>query len=609
VHCKLPDSSAVNPARVTVKGITDRTNAWRYGMFRAKVNRYRRMFPKATVELEGRFVKRGDLVPVAHPLITLGRSADIAGFDAGTRRLTLTEPTKLNEGETYYLVLKRRDGSAWGPVLVTGGASGYELVADEADLAAAIAAGGDWADFIVTIEGDMEPTVAVWGKAGEYAQDCLLIGARAAGGERMVLELQADDPRVHDESGDGEPPEEDEIDTLPPAATAPDVTGLKVSVGGTRFTPELVTSIDRSPGAEGYILQITYDHLTWRTLQVGDATAWSGPVEATTVWLRWTAIGVLRGAPAEWFMDLTATEAVPAAVTVTGVQVFFKSAWINLGYPDEDGIEGVIAKLSVDDGFDPEVAGDIAYDGTPISRIPIDISAAGTIHVRVAAYNRFGKVNLTWAPQVAITAAKVEGANLSAALTAEIEKIAVNETAIANEQTVRAAADAALASEIGMLSAVVDGNAAAIVTEATARADGDSANATAITTVQTTVDGHTASISTISESVDGIGARHVVKTTVEGHVAGTELANGGPGLSAMIFLVDKFLIANASDPDAQPFEFKDGVLTVTEAVFQKAAVEYLAAHWAEIGTLVTGRIQSADGFMFIDFNDKVFEIA
>lgn len=608
VRATLPGSASEKPATVTFFGCTDRTRAWQYGMYLAAQNKYRRIFPRGTVELEGRFVKRGDLVPVSHPLLEWGASADVVDFDEATRTLTVSTPVTLKEGADSYLALKKPDGSAWGPVLVTAGATAYQLIADVTDLTAAIIAYGDWADFIVTLDGAMEPSVAVWGAAGSFVQDCLLVGARSAGQDYMTLDLVADDDRVYTADG-GEPPTESEVTVLPVTPTGPEIYGLHVEVSGTRFAPILTTSIFRSPGADGYILELSYDHLSWRTLQAGDQISWTGEVDATTVWLRWTAIGVVRGTPQEWTQNLTATDAVPAALTGVSVQAFFTNAWINVTYPDEDGIEGVIAKVDVTTGFDPEVAGTVAYDGDPLRRITIDISAAPTVYARVAAYNRFGKVNLNWSSELEITAATVGTGSLSPELLAQIAQIAVNATDITNEATIRSDADSALASSIDTVSAVADGAAAAIVTEATARADGDSANATSITTLQATVDDNTASIETTNTVVAGHGARSAVKLDVNGHVVGTELVNGGVGESSFTILVDKFIIANATDPDAAPFQFVDGVLTLSEAVISKALVDYLAANWADIGTLVTGRIESTDAFMFIDFNDKVFEIA
>lgn len=552
VRCTLPGSTSLNPVTKTVFGITDRTRAWRYGMHLIADNKYRRVFPSATTELEGRFVKRGDLVQVSHPLVEWGRSADVVAFDAATRRLTLSTPALLDADADTYLALKMPDGGGWGPVLVTSGASDYELIADEDDLAAAIIDGGDWADFIVPLNGDMEPTVAVWGAADTFLKDCLLTGARSAGDDAMTLELVVDDPRVYS-ADEGEPPEEAEIETPPATPASPNVAGLHVEVGGTRFAPELTVTISRSPGAESYIYELSYDHLSWQTLQTGDLTSWQGPVEATTVWIRVTAVGATRGTASEWAGNLTATEIMPAQLSGLSVQAFFKTAWINVSYPDEDGIEGMIASLSATSGFDPETEGTIVYDGDALKRITIDISAAPTVYVRVAAYNRFGKTNLNWSSELEVTAATVGTGVLSTELLEAITQITVNQTAITNEATTRSDADTALATAITTVSGVADGAAAAIVEEVTARVDGDSANATAITTLQAAVDDNISSIETTNEVVAGQGARVAVKLDVNGYVVGTEFVNGDPGGSTFTLLVDNFKVVKPGFNDDAPF--------------------------------------------------------
>lgn len=612
VRATLAGSLSTTPATLTVFGITDRTNAWRYGMFRAAVNKLRRVFPRATVELEGRMLKRGDLVPVSHPLLEWGRSADVTGFDAARGAISLSAKPLLGPPEIeHFMSLKLPNGTAWGPVKIGVGTTDYEVVADPASLAAAIAAEGDPFALIKTIEDGMEPTVAIWGAASSFMQDCILIGATPTGGDRMTLDLQADDDAVYT-ADEGAPPPETDADQLPRPVDGPDVGTIFVTVDGTRFAPELIASIARVAGAQSYIWEMSNDHVSWRLLQAGDLGSWRGPVEATTVWIRVTAIGTVRGQPSEWFADLTATEAVPAAVSTTVANVFFTAADLDIAYPDEDGIEGLIVKRSTVQGFAPEIDGTVVYDGTPVSRVSIGIDAAPTVYIRAAAYNRFGKVNLNWSAEQPISARTVEAVNLSPELTGEIARIDVNATAIATEQTVRAAADDALASDIATVAAVADAASAAIVTEQTARADGDAANAAAIQTVQAMAAGNSASIQTIDTAVAGIGAKHVVKLDVNGFVTGTELANGGPGQSTFTILVDNLKVVKpgvGGAPATAPFTVVDGVVTITEAVIVKALVEHFAANFAQIGTLITGRQQSLDGTMFADFNTKVIEVA
>lgn len=75
-------------------------------------------------------------------------------------------------------------------------------------------------------------------------------------------------------------------------------------------------------------------------------------------------------------------------------------------------------------------------------------------------------------------------------------RIDENQASIVSEQTARATADSALASDITTLQADVGTNAAAIQIEATARADADSALSTLITALQADVDDNSAAIQT-----------------------------------------------------------------------------------------------------------------
>jgi hypothetical protein len=84
-------------------------------------------------------------------------------------------------------------------------------------------------------------------------------------------------------------------------------------------------------------------------------------------------------------------------------------------------------------------------------------------------------------------------------------------------------------------------NSASIVDEQTARADADSALASDITTLQTSVDGNTASIQTAQESVDGLHAQWTLKIDNNGHVSGFGLASEASDGQGGI--VSDFLIA------------------------------------------------------------------
>lgn len=421
VRATLPGSASSTPARKAVKGIVDRTRAWKFGMYWAAQFKYRREYPSTQVEFDGRILKSMDLVALSHPLCDYGRPADVVDYDAATRTLKLSQRAQLSPTETNFMRLRQRDGAPWGPVIVTEGASDWHVAMDAADLAAVTAAQGDPALFIVTPDSaallvdDMEPTVAVIGHGASFERDTKLIGARYDGGGKMTLALVTDDDRVYT-ADEGAPPAEAAASALPKVPEGPVLGQIDVVIRGTRFAPELGASVRPAPGAVSYIWQRSYDHVTWTLLQDGGATTWEGAVEATTVWLRVTAVGAHRGTPVEWFGDLTATQAPPAAVIATLRQVFFTAAAIDVVYPAEDGVDGIIAKVGTAIGFDPELAGTVVYDGSAISQIAVDITAAPTVYVRVAAFNRFGKLGLNWSAPLAVTALKVGETDLAPAV-------------------------------------------------------------------------------------------------------------------------------------------------------------------------------------------------
>lgn len=430
VRCTLPGSTSTNPTRKAIKGIVDRTRAWKYGVYLAAVNRYRREYPTVPVEFDGRILKPMDLIALAHPLCDYGRAGDVLAFDAEAGTLKLSQSAALSTTETNFVRLRKRDGSLWGPITVTAGETPYHVVMDAHELAAMITAQGDPADFIVTPDSaaelldDMEPTVAVLGHGDNYEADCKLIGARYEGNDRMSLSLVVDNAAVYTADA-GDPPAEEAPVRLPTTPAGPTISALDVVVGGTRFAPELTSSIRQAPGAETYLWELSYDHLSWTLLQNGLTTTWAGPVEATTVWLRVTAVGAVRGEPIEWFENLTATDAPPEALSGLSYDAFAQHAWLKFTYPTEAGVEGIIAKTSATSGFDPETTGTIQYDGEPTSRVLLDLGETGTIYARIAAYNVFGKTGLNWSSEIELTSRAIGSGALSPDLRAAFENASV----------------------------------------------------------------------------------------------------------------------------------------------------------------------------------------
>jgi predicted phage tail protein len=287
------------------------------------------------------------------------------------------------------------------------------------------------------------------------------------------------------------------------------------------------------------------------------------------------------------------------------------SIWFKCDTPAADDFAAIKVWISKTQGFTVSDAV-LSYEGSD-TFVTISADADGNplesgvvYYVRAAGYDTFGDDNLTLTAELSATILSpawgllqddIETAMLESGLRDRIDKIEVNETAIATEQTVRADADSALAQQITTVSASVDGNTAAIQTEATTRANADSALASNITTLQSTVNGNTTSIQTTATTVDGIQGKYSVKIDNNGYVSGFGListANNAVPFADFQMIADRFAIAPvASNPDAvdgSPFF----VLTAPQTIngVTVAAGTYMKQAFIYDAVITTAKIDS-----------------
>lgn len=81
VTVSLPDSSAEQPATVSLFGSTDKAHAIREGLYMAVANRYRRRMVSFKTELEGLIPTYGDLIAISHDMPRWGEAGDVVAYD------------------------------------------------------------------------------------------------------------------------------------------------------------------------------------------------------------------------------------------------------------------------------------------------------------------------------------------------------------------------------------------------------------------------------------------------------------------------------------------------------------------------------------------------
>lgn len=164
-----------------------------------------------------------------------------------------------------------------------------------------------------------------------------------------------------------------------------------------------------------------------------------------------------------------------------------------------------------------------------------------------------------------ITTEQTTRANADSALASDITSltstVGSNTSAITAEQTARANADSALASDITSLTATVGSNTSAITSEQTTRANADTALASDITSLTSTVNGVSASVTTeastrasadtaLGSDITTLEAKYGVKLNVNGYITGFQQNNDGTTGSFKI-LADEFKVVNPSASSGQ----------------------------------------------------------
>nr|WP_321182390.1 host specificity factor TipJ family phage tail protein [Methylobacterium sp. Leaf122] len=125
-----PDGvTLLKPARVQLEGVVNRKQAAGMVRMMAAESQYRRITVSWTARMEGRLLKRGDLVRITtEEPETWGQSCEVLSFTPSTRRLVLDPAPEWAASGNHYVEIRRRDGSPWGPVRVTRGANDAEAI-------------------------------------------------------------------------------------------------------------------------------------------------------------------------------------------------------------------------------------------------------------------------------------------------------------------------------------------------------------------------------------------------------------------------------------------------------------------------------------------------
>ena len=197
-----------------------------------------------------------------------------------------------------------------------------------------------------------------------------------------------------------------------------------------------------------------------------------------------------------------------------------------------------------------------------------------------------------------------------------------NSVAIRVEQAARLSDREAFAQQVETIEAQLGNALAQITTETTARTNADNALAAVDQSITTALNGNIAQVNILATSIDGIEGQFGIAVNLNGQVVGLVQLDGTAAGSTFTVVADKFQIAQPDATGGTPVPVFDiqtvgsttklalrgdmlanGSITAT-----KLSVSTLSAIVANLGTITAGLLQSADGKMKIDLNNKIISI-
>ena len=370
------------------------------------------------------------------------------------------------------------------------------------------------------------------------------------------------------------------------------ITATRVDVAGLRLRVEELTSVDLE-GLDTLIAQerderIEGDTALASTLNLigarsGDSTAFVLNTEAVRVSPTESLANRLAAITSRFgtVEALISTEQTTRAAADSAFAGQLTTISSRLGAAEAAVNQEVSTRASADSALSSRIDNVVASVGDVEALISDEATTRATQDDALS--NRLSVVEASTSDALAqianeATARASADTSLTNQLSQALSRIGTAEALIQSEATTRASADSAMATRVDGIEAELADEAAAIratiQTEQTARADGDSALAQSISTLQTEVGGNTASIQTIQTVTNGLSAQYMLKTDVNGHVAGFGLYNTG-ATSEFIVAVDRFAVASGGGK-VIPFAVDGNGVYINTAYIRNLVVDKIA---------------------------------
>ncbi len=300
---------------ITLAGQTNRTLAWREGMYIRRQRRYGREVVKFKADQDGDFPIFADKIGVSYDVPEWGTSGlvtEAVAVGDGTYRLQLSEDLVFTVG-SYCIGFKTRKGGVSGPFVVTAGSSPSEvIVGSPVNVGGAAFSLGDF----YFDEIHLVP-VFHFGVVTDWTAMCTVRGVDPDSGGQVAIECLLYDERFFDSDEDEpEPPVlQSFVKGVPDLPTIDEGTLIVTPVPNTPL--QALASWNLALGAKHYVVQRSYNGVDWETVgtTVSPYLQFS-TLQNDSLYVRVAGINVGQGEWSNWDGSIN-PDTVAATVLVT----------------------------------------------------------------------------------------------------------------------------------------------------------------------------------------------------------------------------------------------------------------------------------------------------
>ncbi|QDP54806.1 MAG: putative tail protein [Prokaryotic dsDNA virus sp.] len=283
----LPGETATKVRDLRIPGCSNRTIAYRYGLYRLAVLRYLRQNASFTTGLEGYIPSFGDLAIVAHDVPRWSQHGYIVHaleLDDTQWQLWLSEEVSFAESNNYQITLRSKYGGVLGPL------DCYETNDQKQVL---VDLGSAEIDFL--LGGQTEPMFFVFSVLGQVEKYMRIVGIQPQGREQIKMKFVNNDARVH--SFDAlVPAARSTVFSPPQAPDLPTVTSVVITqISGPLQVVQIAWTA--AFGAQYYVVQTSEDNTVWTDRGTTTRTALQLQARTGTLYVRVAGVNNGQG---EW---------------------------------------------------------------------------------------------------------------------------------------------------------------------------------------------------------------------------------------------------------------------------------------------------------------------